>query len=280
MKTLVSMIILGLSACSGSGKATLPAKAPLVPAQAPVALKPATAEKSETRLMGQVYSPGKMLLAFQTTGTINHLFAKPGMTFKKGQVLAELDAKDISLRAESAKLRYEQALNQKRSLERDYKIEQELYDKKISSKVQYENARTNYENADLSAKMAELDARIAQKALHDTKLTAPFDCVVTRQMKSLGESSIGGEGGNAAYEIFETASLEIHLEAPESLLSDIKVNTPIMLEFPALKIKLPGKITRFVPIISDKTRNFTVTAILEKPDTRIVPGYFVEGVLP
>ncbi|MES2504105.1 MAG: efflux RND transporter periplasmic adaptor subunit [Myxococcota bacterium] len=276
--SLIIIITLALAGCSEK-KAALPEKAPAIPAQVQKEPLQAAEQKDEIRLMGQVYSPGKMLLAFQTAGTIKSLTGQPGMSFKKGQVLAELDSKDIALRAEAAKLRAEQAQNQKKMAERDFKIEQSLYDKKITSKVQFENLRTNYDNAEITAKLADVDARMAQKALNDAKLIAPFDGVIARQMKSLGESSIGGEGGSAVYEIYETAALEIRLEAPESMLSKIAIGAPIEIEFPALKITLPAKVTRFVPVISDRTRNFTVTAILDKPDARVVPGFFVEGVI-
>ena len=272
---ILSLLLL-LVGCSGSGKASLPPKSPTY-AKASVG-KPTTPE-IKTRLGGQVVSQGKMLLAFQTPGTINKLIAKPGMFFKKGDVLGELDSRDIALRSEAAKLRYEQALNAKKIADRDYKIEKDLHAQGIGSRVQFENVGLNAENANLSARMAETEYKIAEKAVADTKLRAPFNCVVTRQIKSLGESSMGGNDGNAAYEIYETSSPEIRLQAPESLLGKIKIGDAIELEIPALKIKLPGKITRFVPIISEQTRNFLVVAELNQPDPRVVPGYFAEGIL-
>lgn len=281
MKILSCLFLLLVIGCWGSGKASLPAKA--TPAPSPdfaKAKSPSpTKGKGEIRLGGQVVSQGRMLLAFQTMGSIKTLIAKPGMFFKKGELLAELDSRDIALRAEAAKLRYEQALNAEKMAERDYKIEKELHAQGIGSQIQFENIGLNAKNAELSAKMAETDAKIAQKALSDTKLLAPFNCVITKQLKSLGESSVGGNDGNAAYEIYETSKPEIRLQAPEALLGQIKIGDEIDIDIPALKIKLPGKIIRYVPIISDQNRTFLVVAQLNKPDPRVVPGYFVEGIL-
>lgn len=137
----------------------------------------------------------------------------------------------------------------------------------------------NSNNAYLSAKMAETDSKIAHKALSDTKLLAPFNCVITKQFKSLGESSIGGENGSTVYEIYETSSPEIRFQAPESLLGEVKIGDAIDIEIPALKLSLPGKVIRYVPIISDQSRTFLIIAQLDKPDSRVVPGYFAEGVL-
>ncbi len=90
---------------------------------------------------------------------------------------------------------------------------------------------------------------------------------------------MGGQDGNAAYEIYETSSPEIRLQAPEGLLGSIQIGDALEVEIPALKIKLPAKIIRYVPIISDQTRNFLVIAQLNQPDSRVVPGYFAEGIL-
>jgi RND family efflux transporter MFP subunit len=282
MKVL-SCILLLMLGCSGNEKASLPSKTSSTPhpPKPPISAK-AMGNKKAThtiRLGGQVVSPGKMLLAFQTPGTIHKLIAKPGMFFRKGQLLAELDSRDIALRAEATKLQYEQALNAKKMADRDYRIEKELHAQNIGSQVQFENIELNANNADLAARTAHTNYKIAQKALNDTKLLAPFNCVITKQFKSLGESSIGGERGNTVYELYETSDPEIRLEAPENLLSQIKIGHKIELKFPALNITLPGKVIRYVPVISEQGRNFTVVAKLNNPDPRIVPGYFVEGIL-
>lgn len=271
---LLSFLILLLAACSNSGKASLPEKTTTqkIPPSLPL-LK--GGENSKIRLGGQVVSPGKMMLAFQTTGTISKLIAKPGMFFKKDQVLAELDPRDIALRTQAAKLRYEQALNAQKIAERDYKIEQELHAQGIGSQVQFENIQLNAENAKLNAKMADTDYKTAAKALGECQLRAPFDCVVTQQLKNLGDSSSSG----ATYEIYETSAPEIRLQAPEGLLGQIKIGSEIDIKIPALKETFAGKIIRFVPIISEQTRTFLIVAQLKQANPKVVPGYFAEGIL-
>lgn len=273
---ILSLLFIFIAACSGSNKASLPTNTPLPTLVQAAANKP---ETPKIRLSGQVTSRTRMLLAFQTSGIINHLIAKPGMFFKKGQTMAKLDDSNISLRAESAKLRYEQALNAEKMAQRDFKIEQELHAQGIDSDVQFENMQLNAQNANLTARMAGVDSKIASKALADASLRAPFDCVVTKQTKSLGDASTGNPNGDAVYEIYETSTPEITLQAPESFLGLIKIGDAINIEIPALKIKLPAKIVRYVPIISDQTRTFLVVAGLNKPDSRVVPGYFAEGIL-
>ena len=277
---ILSLLLILIVGCSGGDKAKLPAKTQQLPSpDLAKAKSPSPAGRGEIRLSGQVVSQTKMLLAFQTPGLINKLIAKPGMFFKKGDILAELDSKNIALRAEAAQLRYEQALNTQKMAERDYRIEYNLHSKGINSQIQFENAQLNSDNARLSARMAGVDSKIASKALEDAKLRAPFDCVITKQLKSLGDSATGNPNGDGVFEIYETSSPEIRLQAPESLLGSIQIGHSIIIEIPALKAQFEAHIIRYVPIISDQTRNFLVVAQLDKPDPRVVPGYFAEGIL-
>ena len=277
MKIFNFFLILMTLSCSGKNKASLPQKSP----QAPLVHKaePKPRAQNSIRLSGQVVSQTKMLLAFQTPGLINKIIGKPGLSFKKGDVLAELDSNNTVLRAEAAQLRYEQALNAQKMAERDYRIEYNLRSKGVNSVIQFENAQFNSENARLSARMAGVEAKIASKAVEDARLRAPFDCVITQQFKSLGDSATGGQNGDGVFEIYETSAPEIRLQAPEGLLNAIKIGDSILIEIPALQTQFSAQIKRYVPIISEQTRSFLIFAHLDKPDPKVVPGYFAEGIL-
>ena len=275
--------LVGVLGCHGKEKASLPQSSKnqkqtvVVQKSEPLPMK----TENETRLVGQVSYLNKALLLFKTPGNIQRILAKPGQFLKKGQVLAELDSRDHELRLEGARLKLSQALNQKRLAEREYNSEKKLREHNINSPVQLENSQINNDNASLMVKMAEVELKMAQKAVDDTRLRAPYDCVVSRQIKYEGESSMGGMGpdGAAAFEIYEAGSPEILLNAPETMMGKIHVGDAIQITVPALGLSLPGKIIRYVPVISELSRNFTVVVHLDQDDKRVVPGYFVEGVI-
>ncbi len=277
-KCLFILIVMLINiSCQSEKKASLP------PLSSKIALpkeKPLIENDldQEIRLSGQVSSLNKANIGFQTAGTISRINARPGMLFKKGQVLAVLDNRDHALREQMAKLQQEQALNQKSLAERDFKIEKQLRDDDINSPMQLDNSKIAHDNANINLEIAKTNWKIALKNLNETQLRAPYDCVVVKQIKFVGESTTGPADNGGIFEINEMGIPELYLYAPEALLGRIKVGDALQIFFPALKDNLPAKVVRYVPIVSDSTRHFLIVAQLNKTDKRVVPGYFIEGV--
>jgi RND family efflux transporter MFP subunit len=188
----------------------------------------------------------KAMLMFQTPGVIEHIYARPGMFVKKGEVLAELDDRNQRYQAEMAKLQYDQAANQRALVERNYNIEKQLREKDLNAPLQFEASRTQFENASMAEQIAHTAYKIAAKALQDTKLRAPFDCVVTKQMKYVGESSTNmlPPDGPTMFEVYDARASELIFHAPESLLGRIQIGDKIDVTVSALGEKFPAKVVR------------------------------------
>jgi RND family efflux transporter MFP subunit len=239
--------------------------------------KAPVAQETETRLLGQVSSQERILLAFKVPGNLRKVSVKPGAKVKKGQIVAELDVENYQLRAQAAKLRLEQATNAKGLAERNFKIEQDLREKDISSNVQFENAELTYKNAIANESLARVELRTAEKALADAYLRAPVDGVISRQFKYIGDSSTGGEEGGATFEMFGNADPDIYLNAPESLLAKLSVGAKLDVSFPAVDVTQAATIVRIVPIVRESDRTFLVVARMVEHNPRIVPGLFAEA---
>lgn len=278
-KFLFILIVLLMSiSCQSEKKASLP------PSSSQVFLpKEKLAIESdgiqEIRLSGQVSSLNKAKISFQTAGTISRVYAKPGMLFKKGHLLAAIDDRDYVLREQMAKLQQEAESNQKSLAERNFNIEKQLRRDDINSPIQLEDSKIAYENAKIKLEIAKTDWKIAQKNLNETQLRAPYDCVVVKQIKFVGEATTGPGDNGGIFEINEVGIPELYLNAPEALLGQIKVGDALQIFFPALKDNMPAKVLRYVPIVSESTRHFLIVAQLDKIDKRVVSGYFIEAVL-
>ena len=278
-KFLFILIVLLMSiSCQSEKKASLP------PSSSQVFLpKEKLAIESdgiqEIRLSGQVSSLNKAKISFQTAGTISRVYAKPGMLFKKGHLLAAIDDMDYVLREQMAKLQQEAESNQKSLAERNFNIEKQLRRDDINSPIQLEDSKIAYENAKIKLEIAKTDWKIAQKNLNETQLRAPYDCVVVKQIKFVGEATTGPGDNGGIFEINEVGIPELYLNAPEALLGQIKVGDALQIFFPALKDNMPAKVLRYVPIVSESTRHFLIVAQLDKIDKRVVSGYFIEAVL-
>lgn len=275
MNRVVLIVAAGvlLGACSSGKKAELPppSKAPKIAAQPVKAEQP---ESTEFRLLGQVSSQDKILLSFKGNGIIDKIHVKAGMQVKKGQLLAQLDDSQLKLKADAAKLQLDKANNQLAQSERDFKIEQELHEKDISSLTQFQNAELNHKNALIAKNLADVDLRTARQALEDARLVAPEDGTISQQLKFAGDKAEG-----VTFEMFAASEPEIHLSAPESFLSKLSVGSTLEITFPSIDLKKKGKIVRIVPAVRENDRSFLVVAKLIEQDKRIVPGIFAEATV-
>ncbi len=111
-----------------------------------------------------VRSGRRVKLAFQVSGQLIRFPVKSGQNVKHGEILGELDSRDYENALKSATARYGES---KTEFQRYSRLMQKL----AVSVSDFEEKRRIYE-------VAEAEMKIAEKALADTRLTAPYDGVV------------------------------------------------------------------------------------------------------
>ena len=140
-------------------------------------------------------------LAFKIAGRVADVPVAKGRMVSRGELLAELDKRDVELQVEAAKATYEEALSRltrgERLLEHNAISQQEV--ERLRSSVT--QARSAYENSvDL---------------LKDTRIVAPFDGVVERVYVDAYQRVASGE---SIVRIVNPVSRTVGFTAPESLL--------------------------------------------------------------
>jgi len=173
------------------------------------------------RVQGMIEAKNRAQIAALVPGTLDAIFVDQGMTIKKGQELFQTDKVNLETSLEMEKqnlmvaeasveeakagLRQAEAAHEKASLDRD-RFEQ-LYEKdKVISKDAFEKITSLYKQtaAGLDHAKAVLDLTLARreqaasavliagKQLADSRVTAPFDSVVSVRLLEPGE--FAGEG--------------------------------------------------------------------------------------
>lgn len=236
----------------------------------------ATDAEIEYRLVGEVAATRKSQLAFKVGGFIESISAKPGDAIKKGVVLATLDQRDFKLKLDLARTRRVQAKIALESADKELQREIALKQENASTEASYDKVKSAQEQAMVALQLADLDLKAAENSFKDSKLQAPYDCVVASQLKFEGETV---QSGNGAFEVFDVVNPEITLRAPERLLGQIKVGEVISVKVPSAGFVGAAEIVRIVSIVNEKTRTFSLTAHFKKSDSNLVPGLYAEGTI-
>ncbi|MBN2350783.1 MAG: efflux RND transporter periplasmic adaptor subunit [Bacteroidales bacterium] len=117
-------------------------------------------------------------LSFKTGGVIDKIYVKEGDIIKKGQLLAGLNMQEINAQVNKA----EEALNKAK---RDFERVSNLYNDSVATLEQYQNTKS-------AAEVAEADLNIAKFNLRYSKITAPSNGRILKQI--VEENEIIGPG--------------------------------------------------------------------------------------
>ena len=212
--------------------------------------------------------------SFQVAGHIEKTLANVGDRVRKGQVIATLDAADYILRGKVAKAQLEQSKIALEQAKRDLDRENQLKKEGATTQTNFERVSNQLASSQLAFVQAQLNQEQIQNQIEHTKLLASYDGVVSKRLKVEGEW-VGV--GNAVLEISALGELEVSLRMPESLLRKVKMGQKVPLSIPSLDRSTEMEVMRIVPVIQENSRTFELIGRLQKSDTGVFPGQFVEA---
>ena len=198
-------------------------------------------------------------LAFKISGRIVNLPVAKGMHVRRGEVLAELDKRDVELQVEAARATYTEAESRLRRAER-------LLEHDAISRQEVESLESAVTQA-YSAYKNSLDL------LNDTRIVAPFDGVVERVYPDTYQRVASGE---SVVRIVNPVSTTVGFTAPENILNILDLpTTRYEVRFDAWpEVAFKARIKSFARTSSDAL-GFPVSLRMEGVDTAhydISPG--------
>ena len=162
----VLILTLGLAACGGSVAAPEVA-AEAQPPPVRVAIAAPAEFLSQIRTVGRVQPDRSYVLAFKTAGVVSVLNVQEGDAVKKGQILAELDPRDVDAQLRQAQEEADKAI---RELDRIRK----LHDSKFASDAALQDAVAQVKSTRANAQAARSNQGYA-------RIIAPADGIVLKR---------------------------------------------------------------------------------------------------
>jgi RND family efflux transporter MFP subunit len=192
---------------------------------------------------GQVRSDGVALLKSETVGPISSVNVRPGQTVTKGDVLVQVDTRELDLDVERA-----QAALEKAKLDL---LDNIVPDSIVSGKpVTGERLKSAEVRAGIGRAKADLETAKLKRAY--ATITAPFDGVIDELKVSIGERlSIGQE----VAKLVDLKNLRVEASVLEHDLPFIKIGGEAIITAAAVPDKpLRGRVAAILPIVDSGTR--------------------------
>ena len=198
-------------------------------------------------------------LAFKVAGQVLDVPVSQGAGVKKGELLAELDPRDIELQVAATRSAFEETRSQQQRMQRLLEHEAVSRQEAEAAATRYAQARSTYENT--------LDL------LKDTRLKAPFAGVVERKYVDNFERV---QAGQPILRLVNPVTSTVQFTLPENALPLLRdSSTRFTVAFDNYRgAAIPARLKEYVETSSDAS-GFPVSLTLENPDParyRISPG--------
>ena len=204
---------------------------------------------------GEVRGKYESNLAFQTGGKIVSRSVNLGDTVHAGQVLMELDPKDIRQSYDADQAAYQAALSNYNLAKENYARYSRLYEQNAVSAMARDQYRTQLDAADATLKSARAKWNASRNQMEYTQLVSDHDGTVAAISGEIGQV-VGA--GTPVVTIVRDGSREIQIYVPENRLGPAKIT------FWALNDSVAsGHISEIAPMADPVTRTYKVRVAVD-----------------
>ena len=233
----------GLSlALVGCGHKTDPAAAPPLPTATVRAQTVESKKRVATEeVVGTVRARLRSVIEAKVSGKIEQMLVVPGQQVKAGETLAMIDAREVQAR-------YDQAVAIRQQTDADLKRLTSLFEQKILSPTEFDNAQAK-------ARIASAGVTEAETLLSYTKVTAPFAGVITRKHADVGDLA---SPGKPLLDMEDSRVLRLEADVPEAVVGKLTLGDKLPVRISALETELVGVVSEIAPAADPNSRTFLV----------------------
>ncbi len=211
----------------------------------PVAVRTIVSENkarpSSEEVVGTVRAKLRAAIEPKVSARIEALLVAPGQMVKAGELIAQLDPREIQAKLDQALALREQAT-------RDLARSRELLDKKIT-------AQADFDAVQARARVAEGAARETETMLGYTKVIAPFDGIVTRKLADVGDLAAPGK---PIIEMEDPRALRFEADVPEALIGHVKIGDKLPVQVAEGSAPIESTVVEVAPVADAASRTFLV----------------------
>ncbi len=241
----------------------------------------------EVNLTGSVVSDNQKMMTSRYMGYVKNMAVSEGDIVKKGQLLYEIDSKEIEsaerqvdLGISQARLALQMNKNQYNNVLMNLSRHQRLFKKKMVSKYELETLELAAANLKdmvmISTKQVEQAEAKKEEVLNQynyLKIQAPNDGVIVAKKVNEGEMAIPGM---PAVILTDLSRLKIVAEISETQLKDISLGKAVSIEIPSLGLVTTGKISSIIPSSNPMTHKFKIKLEFDLKDRSVYPGMYAK----
>ncbi|RZA37352.1 MAG: efflux RND transporter periplasmic adaptor subunit [Lysobacteraceae bacterium] len=259
---ILLLLFSGLAGCSGETETAEAARPVLV-------VHPGGgAQAALSAYAGEIRAREESALSFRVGGNLVRRNVDAGTQVRQGQVLAVLDADDLSLQAQSAQAQSAAAEADLVRARGDRDRYAKLVGDKLVSQSTFDAQNAAYKAAEGQARAARAQLDVARNQAAYSQLRAPRNGVIATRQAEAGQVVAAGQ---TIFTLAADDGREVAISLPEGRIRDFAVGQPVMVElWNAPGERLPGEIREISPAADAQTRTYSARVKLVGDAVRAV----------
>jgi RND family efflux transporter MFP subunit len=305
---LITACLISSARCGHSGENS-PSVSADAPARAAVVQVKRTPLSNTLSIAGEFLPYQEVELHAKVAGYIQKINVDIGDRVHKGDILAILEIPELDAQVQAARagVRHSQeeitrTQNEVSRAEADHAsvhaaatrlkqasetrpgliAEQELDDatgKDRSTEAQVDAAKSTLAAARQQLEVSQADQQHYAALSEYSRITAPFDGVVTWRYADTGSLIQAGTSNTSSMPVVKLSQvkmLRLRIPVPESLAANVRDGEPVDIRVKATNQHLSGKVIRSTDALDRSTRTMQVEVDVPNPDYKLTPGMYAD----
>jgi HlyD family secretion protein len=219
----------------------------------------------------------------QVSGILQHVYVDFNYNVKQGQILAKLDETPLQTQLDQSQSALNQAQAQLNYQEATYNRLKVLFDKKLISQSDYDQAVFNYENSKGSLSNAKSALERAKVNLAYATITSPIDGVVLNRAVEEGQTVAASFSTPTLFTIVnDLTQMQVQTSVDEADIGKVKKDQRVEFTvdaYPDMKFEGTVSEVRLQPVTTNNVVTYVVILSAPNPDKKLMPGMTASSII-
>jgi RND family efflux transporter MFP subunit len=218
-------------------------------------------------------------LAARSAGYLKRWTRDIGSHVAKGELLAVIESPEIDQQLSQAEAARQQAAASLGLAKSTASRWEALRKKDVVSQQELDERRSGVAQAEANLAAADANVQRLRQLQSFTRITAPFDGVITRRNVDVGD--LIDASGRALFVLTQMDPLRVYVNVPQSYAQLVRPGQKVVVTQAELRGRsFAGEVARTAASIDPSTRTMQVEIALPNKDGALLPGAYVQVDLP
>ena len=232
---------------------------------------------------GTLKAVNSAMVKARVSGELQALTVREGDAVKAGQVVARIDAGEVTLRLRQAREQAASSRAQVEVVQRQYDNNKALVDQGFISRSALDTSLANLNASRATFNAAQAAAEVAARSVKDAVLTAPISGLVSQRLAQPGER-VGVD--TRILEIVDLSRLEVEVTLSAADASSVQVGQRALLQVEGSRAPIQAQVARINPSAQSGSRNLLAYLAIDNNNSAseggaplLRQGLFAQGTL-